>query len=101
MSGIKVDVKGNMTRITPENGKQYTLDELQAHVEGQIRLHRSERYYIITNIDGDTLKLPYNGLATCWLIDAGIKDANSRGTALLVPMEDIDLTKLRAMEVAE
>ena len=47
------------------------------------------------------LLLPFNGIATSWLIDAK-HNANARGTALLVHKENIDLPKvLDRVEVGE
>lgn len=101
LNDIKVSVNGIMSVITPADGVSYTRAELQSHCGGGIRLFPTEKYFIIVNIDGDMLLLPFNGIVTSWLIDAK-HNANARGTALLVHKENIDLPKiLDRVEVGE
>ena len=98
---IKLTAEGYMSAISPQNCSYYEKAELQSHVMGGLRLFPVNDKYIIKNPDGEELGLPYNGLGTCWIIDAGYND-HARGTVLLVCKENIDLTKLfDSVEVAK
>lgn len=101
MADLKVDANGNISVITPADGVSYTREELQSYCGGGIKLFPTESTFIIINIDGDMLLLPFNGIVTNWLIDSK-HNANCRGTGLQIDKENIDLTKiLDRVEVSE
>lgn len=98
----KLTVEQVYVDITPNNGQYYEKTELQGMVLGSLKLFPIDGGYIIINPDAKELGLPYNGLATCWLIDEGYNDNNAQGDVLRVTSEHIDLTKIYdSVEVAK
>jgi hypothetical protein len=62
---IPSDMEKRITKISPENGEEFSLEELQKYVEGHIeglQLDRNIKMWV--NEDGSMLKLPLNTRAT-------------------------------------
>ena len=56
---------GERVPVVPENGKHWTLRELQAKVGGYIEYAcTKDGRYMVVNEDGKRLKLPVNPVAT-------------------------------------
>ena len=56
---------GERVPVVPENGKFWTLRELQAKVGGYIEYaHTKDGRWMVANEDGKRLKLPENPVAT-------------------------------------
>ena len=89
MSDIKVDEKGNMTPIVPENKRTYSLKELQRMVSGLIELIDLGKYYLVVNEEGKLRHMLPNPIATSWLALATGSHDEIVGPALLVGKEAI------------
>jgi len=62
-----IDVDGNIEFIDPENGKYFSLNELQSIVEGYIEmvyLKDPKGWLMILNEEGKIHELPINNIAT-------------------------------------
>ena len=60
----KITVGGDICEISPENGKTFELEEVQAHVEGYIEVVQLNKDQImIVNEEGKSDK-EYNAIAT-------------------------------------
>lgn len=68
-----IKVKGKDIEVSPANGTDFTLDELQMYVGGYIELvNLPENRYMVVNEDGLGLKLEENTKATRFLYTCGI-----------------------------
>lgn len=89
MSDIYVDEKGNMSAISPKNGRAYTLKELQEKVDGLIQLVDVGKCYLVLNEEGKLRRMRPNTMATLWLNEAGVYDV-AVGPAMLIGKERMD-----------
>lgn len=56
---------GTQTEVTPKNGKQFTLEELQALVGGYIQVvNTNDRRVMVVDEEGKLKDKPYNQAAT-------------------------------------
>ncbi|MBD5319380.1 MAG: DUF3846 domain-containing protein [Bacteroides sp.] len=68
---IKSD--GTIVKVDAQNGKDFSLDELQGFVEGYIEIvHLTDEYVMVVNEEGKLIGLPLNEDATCMLEKLGI-----------------------------
>lgn len=59
-----------MQIVEPANKSDYTLDELRRIVGGNIELIDLGKRYLVVNEDGKLMRLPYNTMATNWMLVA-------------------------------
>lgn len=56
---------GEVLEVEPENGSDFSLEELQDFVDGHIEVvSMSDREYMVVNEEGKLMNLPYNENAT-------------------------------------
>lgn len=56
---------GEILEVSPENGKDFSLEELQDFVDGYIEVvSMSDEEYMVVNEEGKLMNLPYNENAT-------------------------------------
>ena len=66
---------GKQLKVVPKNGRNFTLDEMQAAVGGNIELlYLQDGRVLVINEDGKTMELPCNEQANPYGRDAGIAD---------------------------
>lgn len=65
MASEMIYTTGERVPVVPENGKYWTLRELQAKVKGYIQYaHTHDDRWMVMNEEGRRLKLPFNPVAT-------------------------------------
>lgn len=89
MGDIIAKANGTMAYVEPANKNDYTLTELKAIVGGHIELVDLGKRYLVVNEDGKLLRLPYNTLATNWMLTAIGGNDFIVGDALLCEKEHI------------
>ena len=63
--GIKITTKNEITAVSPANGHDFKLEELQAVVGGNIEtVYLKDGRMMIVNEEGIIRNLPFNGAAT-------------------------------------
>lgn len=70
MGDILAKADGALLHAAPKDGKEYTLAELQGYVGGYIEIVDLGNRYLIVNEDGKLMRLPYNTMATNWMLVA-------------------------------
>lgn len=89
MGDIIAKVTGNMQVVEPANKREYTLEELRRIVGGHIEIIDLGKRYLVVNEDGKILRLPYNTMATNWMLVAIGGSDFIVGDALLCEKEHI------------
>lgn len=59
---IKTD--GTRIEVSPKNGKDFSLEELQEIVGGYIEIVECEKNIMVINEEGKLMNLPFNHIAT-------------------------------------
>lgn len=70
MGDIIAKPGGVMEIVEPANKTDYKLDELRRIVGGNIELIDLGKRYLVVNEDGKLMRLPYNTMATNWMLVA-------------------------------
>ena len=70
MGDLIAKPSGVMQIVEPANKSDYTLDELRRIVGGNIELIDLGKRYLVVNEDGKIMRLPYNTMATNWMLVA-------------------------------
>ena len=78
-----------MQCVEPANKSDYTLKELQTIVRGHIEIVDLGKRYLVVNEEGKTMRMPYNMIATNWLLTAVGGSDYIVGDALLCEKEHI------------
>lgn len=78
-----------MQIVEPANKTDYKLDELRRIVGGNIEVIDLGKRYLVVNEDGKIMRLPYNTMATNWMLVAIGGSDFIVGDALLCEKEHI------------
>lgn len=70
MGDLIAKPSGTMQIVEPANKHDYTLYELRRIVGGNIELIDLGKRYLVVNEDGKLMRLPYNTMATNWMLVA-------------------------------
>ncbi len=89
MGDIIAYANGTMSMVEPANKSDYTLKELQGIVGGHIEIIDLGKRYLVVNEEGKIMRLPYNTMATNWMLVAIGGNDFIVGHALLCDKEHI------------
>lgn len=89
MGDIIARASGVMQVVEPANKADYKLDELRRIVGGNIEIIDLGKRLLVVNEDGKMMRLPYNTLATNWMLVAIGGSDFIVGDALLCDKEHI------------
>ena len=89
MGDIIAKANGTMQCVEPANKYDYTLKELQTIVGGHIEIVDLGKRYLVVNEEGKTMRMPYNTMATNWMLVAVGGSDYIVGDALLCEKEHI------------
>ena len=89
MGDIIAKASGIMQCVSPANNSDYTLEELKNIVGGNIEIIDLGKRYLVVNEVGKLIRLPYNTMATNWMLVAIGGTDFVVGDALLCEKEHI------------